>query len=728
MTNVAQTTYKLNPFSEPLSAPPELASRRNWICWRADPDYGKDGKLKPKPKKTPIIVGPGTSSAWQRPENHVSYDEAVAAVQKHNLSGVGFVLTPGCGLIGGDLDGCRDPVTGVIEPWAQAIIDRRETYFEVSPSGRGVRFWTTTDLPLRKSENVGGIELYFSGRFLTFSGDHIAGTPWEIGRAPYAMDMLMKHIADAKAAAAAALKITAAGQAPAGSFEEKAGLEAYRKSPMGQINEAAMKDFDVWVPELLPSAEKTAAGGYRVKSRDLDRPLEEDLSLSPDGIKDFGVHDLGDPREGKRSPIDVVMEWSDPPRGLEEAAEWLGVRVGVPFDGPNTGSSGASPGPDPPMDIFDAGDEQGGIEPRQWLLGTTFCRGYLSGLTSAGGSGKTTVRILQALSLACGRALSGEHVFVRSRVMIVCLEDDLKELRRRVLAARLHHSVSAAEVKGWLFLTTPRRLKIAELDARGKKIVTGGLYRALVKAVDDLSLDLAVIDPAIKAHGLDESSNPEIDAFAGILTDLAVEKNIGIDLLSHERKGLAGAGKTVGDAERGRGASSLKDAMRLAKTLTVMSEKEALDHNVPDTDRRFMVRIDDAKVNIAPPSAATDWMRIVGVALGNGNSTYPSGDNVQACEKWTATAGVFRANVAQDTLWAAQVRGVRIRRGGQGARHDDTAATILGRTLGWSPPQAKKAVAKLVEDKLAIVVESKDDKGHEIPFLEIVEPVDINPF
>ena len=46
------------------------------------------------------------------------------------------------------------------------------------------------------------------------------------------------------------------------------------------------------------------------------------------------MHDLGDPREGKRTPIDVVMEWLDLPRGLEEAAEWLGVRVGVPFDGP----------------------------------------------------------------------------------------------------------------------------------------------------------------------------------------------------------------------------------------------------------------------------------------------------------------------------------------------------------------------------------------------------------
>ena len=371
------------------------------------------------------------------------------------------------------------------------------------------------------------------------------------------------------------------------------------------------------------------------------------------------------------------------------------------------------------LDIFDAGDEKGDIEPRQWLLGTTFCRGYLSGLTSGGGSGKTTIRILQALSLATGRALSGEHVFARGRVLIVCLEDDLKELRRRVWAARIKHLIPASEVAGWLFLTTPRRLKIAELN--GKKVVIGGLYGALVKAVDEKKLDLVCIDPAIKAHGLDESSNPDIDVFAGILTDMAVEKNIGVDLLSHERKGLAGAGKAVGDAERGRGASSLKDAMRLAKTLTVMSDLEATRFTVSDVDRKLTVRIDDAKVNIAPPSASTNWFRIVGVNLGNGTSIYPSGDNVQTCEVWTPVVATT-ANVAQETLWAAQAGGIRVRRGGRGARHDDVAATILRRTLGWSDPQAKKAVAKLVEDKLAVVVGGKDHSGNEIPFLEIVEP------
>jgi hypothetical protein len=141
--------------------------------------------------------------------------------------------------------------------------------------------------------------------------------------------------------------------------------------------------------------------------------------------------------------------------------------------------------PTPRLELFDVGDEDGNIPPRQWLLGATFCRRNLSGLISAGAAGKTTVRILQALSLAAGRELTSEHVFVRSRVMIVCLEDDMTELRRRVRAAMLHHKVTPSEVKGFLILTTPRDLKIVELENERGKVVAGGLYRALSEAVDE---------------------------------------------------------------------------------------------------------------------------------------------------------------------------------------------------------------------------------------------------
>jgi hypothetical protein len=47
-----------------------------------------------------------------------------------------------------------------------------------------------------------------------------------------------------------------------------------------------------------------------------------------------------------------------------------------------------------------------------------------------------------------------------------------------------------------------------------------------------------------------------------------------------------------------------------------------------------LIRIDDAKVNIAPMGEAK-WFRLVGVNIGNGTALYPNGDNVQTVEPWT---------------------------------------------------------------------------------------------
>ena len=103
---------------------------------------------------------------------------------------------------------------------------------------------------------------------------------------------------------------------------------------------------------------------------------------------------------------------------------------------------------------WDAGDDDADIPPRAWLLGNTFCRRFLSSLIAAGGTGKTAVRIAQALSLATGRNLTDEHVFRRSRVMFISLEDDRDELRRRVRAAMMHYGINLADVKGWLILAS----------------------------------------------------------------------------------------------------------------------------------------------------------------------------------------------------------------------------------------------------------------------------------
>jgi hypothetical protein len=105
---------------------------------------------------------------------------------------------------------------------------------------------------------------------------------------------------------------------------------------------------------------------------------------------------------------------------------------------------------------WDAGDHTDIPPPREWLLGNQFCRRFLSGVLAPGATGKTALRTLQYISLATGRPLTGQHVFKRSRVLILSLEDDDSELRRRLAAARIHHGIDPAELKGWLFCATPR--------------------------------------------------------------------------------------------------------------------------------------------------------------------------------------------------------------------------------------------------------------------------------
>ena len=113
------------------------------------------------------------------------------------------------------------------------------------------------------------------------------------------------------------------------------GIAPEESTHWQRVNDAAMANFSAWVPELFGDAAKSqASGGYRVSSKALGRDLEEDLSFHPDGIKDFGVHDTGDERSGKRTPIDVVMEHGK--KEFMAAVEWLEARLGIAIT-PETG-------------------------------------------------------------------------------------------------------------------------------------------------------------------------------------------------------------------------------------------------------------------------------------------------------------------------------------------------------------------------------------------------------
>ena len=70
------------------------------------------------------------------------------------------------------------------------------------------------------------------------------------------------------------------------------------------------------------------------------------------------------------------------------------------------------------------------------------------------------------------------------------------------------------------------------------------------------------------------------------------------------------------------------------RTLTAMSSEEAELYGLNDQERRALVRVDDAKINLTAKNAVAVWFKLVGVTLGNRTEHYPSGDEVHTAERW----------------------------------------------------------------------------------------------
>ena len=103
--------------------------------------------------------------------------------------GIGFVLT-GDGIVGIDLDDCRDPSNGAIKNWAKEVIDYLPTYSEVSPSGTGVKLFVRGVLPEKfnkryvRPDGDGEVEIYREGRYFTVTGQRVHGTPDDVCEQP----------------------------------------------------------------------------------------------------------------------------------------------------------------------------------------------------------------------------------------------------------------------------------------------------------------------------------------------------------------------------------------------------------------------------------------------------------------------------------------------------------------------------------------------------------------
>lgn len=162
---------RVNPDGIPL----ELKAIPNWVGWRFE---WREGRGIPKWDKPPYTPG-GPKAKSNDSSTWAAFDTAWSAYLAGQYDGIGFQLG-GSGVVGIDLDDVIDSTTGrVLVPWVADLINRADTFADLSPSDTGVKIFGfgewAGDWNRRKHPNgFCEIEVYTT-QYFTVTGRPVGG-------------------------------------------------------------------------------------------------------------------------------------------------------------------------------------------------------------------------------------------------------------------------------------------------------------------------------------------------------------------------------------------------------------------------------------------------------------------------------------------------------------------------------------------------------------------------
>ena len=212
------------------------------------------------------------------------------------------------------------------------------------------------------------------------------------------------------------------------------------------------------------------------------------------------------------------------------------------------------------------------IPRREFLYGKFYARKFISTMIAAGGIGKSSLALVETIAMVTGRPLLGVPVPKRLRVWYWNGEDPKEETERRIAAILLHFKISPEEIEGWLFTDSGRETPICIAEPHKDGVIFGSDAKALSEEITAKKIDVFVLDPFVKTHGVSENINGAIDLVARKYAGIADEADCAIGLAHHVRKASSNgrAEVTIDDA---RGAGSLVDAARSNRVLNVMTDR-----------------------------------------------------------------------------------------------------------------------------------------------------------
>jgi DNA-binding transcriptional ArsR family regulator len=393
----------------PDAIPADVTPLPQWVNWRYE--WRDDKWTKP-----PYVSTTGARASSTDPTSWSRFD--AAAAELGHFDGLGLALDKDGDLVAVDLDHCRQAETGVIAPWAQAIVAELPSYWEISPSGEGLRCILRARLP-DTGKKKGNIEVYDRGRYVTMTGHHLPGTPTSVEPAQAALDTLLARVF----ASTSAPTRSNGHHPPTPTVDDAALLQLAQTAANGAKFSALWRGDTTGYPS--PS-EADAALALILAFWTAGDPGRMDTLFRSSGL----MRSKWDERHGAETygqktlafALDRCTEHYTPPLARPEPAPTLG-----PAEAPSV--IALSPV------VYDAAEvDAWDFPPVQFLVDSLL---PLVGVVWWGGLPKRTKSLLLlylCLAVHCERALIAGHfpIMARPRILYVAREDGGSRLKERI--------------------------------------------------------------------------------------------------------------------------------------------------------------------------------------------------------------------------------------------------------------------------------------------------------
>lgn len=554
--------------------PAELRALDHWVLYDLVPkDNGRTtraGRVKfdkvPRQPRAPYY-----NASTANPSHTGEFAVArKALLNGSGAHGLGLVLTglwmDAPDLIGIDVDGVLDPVTGEVYPDKEPVLDMLHalgTYTEVSPSGEGLRAFCYCDsLPPEFNNADAGVEVYHAGgkaRFLTVTGDRYADFPTTLARVdPGVLDAALEPFqprkSDSPAPGGASLPTT-----PPERPEGVPGLEAL---PIGPEFKAFLKDRNT-VPDKYTGDRSSALYGATVAMLG--------AGMTPEAVywalMDSDAFTLAEEHRG-RDPEGYL--WNTVRKAAAQVPGPAGPdEFNVLEDTPGESTARAKRNQPPPwksLRIDDREMAEASLTPKCIVEGYLWAD--LANRVAPGGVGKTTLTLWESVHIALGRPLYGRTVATPGKVLIITAED-----ARARLVARLREIMDA------LFLSPAEQVKarsmigIWDVSGHGAKLIEdrngslepSNLPDAIVETYREDPPVLIEFDPLVSFGVAESRVNDNEQALVAAARRIIRSLDCCVRFTHHTGKGNARDGTT--DQYTGRGGTALPDGTRMMQVL-----------------------------------------------------------------------------------------------------------------------------------------------------------------